>query len=64
MPTSTTTNTSPSSTATSGACEAERRNLQALHAMEVDWGAGVFDYAKIRAILTGRNEDECRTGID
>lgn len=59
MPTSTSTSpTAPSP------CEAERRNLQALHAMEVDWGAGVFNYAKIRGILTGRDKDECRTRND
>lgn len=33
-------------------CEASRRNLQALHAMELDWGSGRFDYGKIRGILT------------
>lgn len=37
-------------------CEAQRRNLQALHAMEVNWGRGVFDYGKVRALLTGTRE--------
>lgn len=41
-------------------CEAARRNLQALHALEVDWGRGVFDYGKIRAILAGRSTEECQ----
>jgi hypothetical protein len=40
-------------------CEAERRNRQALHALEVDWGRGVFDYGKIRAILAGPSSEEC-----
>ncbi|MDQ0756094.1 hypothetical protein QFZ61_002081 [Arthrobacter sp. B3I4] len=40
-------------------CEAERRNVQALHAMEVDWGAGIFDYGKIKGILTGRDNGDC-----
>jgi len=40
-------------------CEAERRNLLALHAMELDWGAGRFDYAKIRGILTGQPSEAC-----
>jgi len=40
-------------------CEAERRNLQALHAMELDWGSGKFDYAKIRGILTGKESEQC-----
>jgi hypothetical protein len=43
-------------------CEAERRNRQALHAMEVDWGRGVFDYAKIRALLTGPIIETCQGG--
>lgn len=43
-------------------CEAERRNKQALHAMELDWGAGAFDYAKTRVILTCRNLDQCNQG--
>lgn len=43
-------------------CEAERRNRQALHTMEVDWGRGVFDYAKIRALLTGRIIETCQGG--
>lgn len=43
-------------------CEAERRNRQALHAMEVDWGRGVFDYGKIRALLTGRGTQACQDG--
>ncbi len=47
--------------ATTPTCEAERRNLQALHALEVDWGRGVFDYGKIRAILGGRSTEECQT---
>lgn len=40
-------------------CEAERRNRQALHAMEVDWGKGLFDYGKIRAILAGSRVEQC-----
>lgn len=40
-------------------CEAGRRNRQALHALELDWGAGKFDYTKIRDILTGRGTEPC-----
>ena len=40
-------------------CEAERRNRQALHAMELDWGSGRFDYGKIKAMLTGRDTPDC-----
>jgi hypothetical protein len=40
-------------------CEAECRNRQALHALKVDWGRGVFDYGKIQAILTGRGTEKC-----
>ena len=34
-------------------CEAESRITRALFALELDWGAGTFDYRKIRDILTG-----------
>ena len=34
-------------------CEAETRITQALFEMEIGWGAGVFDYGKIKRILTG-----------
>lgn len=40
-------------------CEAGRRNRQALHTLELDWGAGKFDYTKIREILTGRDTTPC-----
>lgn len=40
-------------------CEAERRNRQALYEMENAWGAGTFDYGKIRRILTGRDQEPC-----
>lgn len=43
-------------------CEAERRIRQALHALEVDWGRGVFDYGKIRALLTIRSAETCEGG--
>lgn len=43
-------------------CEAQRRNRQALHALEVDWGNGVFDYGKIRALLAGLSREECPGG--
>jgi hypothetical protein len=43
-------------------CEAERRIREALHAMEVDWGRGTFDYGKIRAILTSHSSDTCPGG--
>lgn len=43
-------------------CDAERRNRQALHALEVDWGRGVFDYGKIRALLTDRSIETCQGG--
>jgi len=42
-------------------CEAERRNLQALFEMELDWGSGKFDYAKIRGILTGKATETCES---
>jgi hypothetical protein len=42
-------------------CEAEERILQALYEMENSWGAGVFDYAKIRRILTG---DACSKHLE
>ena len=51
---------SPAGTTTE--CEAERRNRKALHALEVDWGNGVFDYGKIRAILAGSSREECPGG--
>jgi hypothetical protein len=34
-------------------CEADQRNLQALHQLELDWGSGTFNYTNIRRILTG-----------
>ncbi|MDQ0241204.1 hypothetical protein J2S94_003297 [Arthrobacter bambusae] len=38
---------------------AESRNRQALHQLDVDWGNGQFNYAKVRAILAGtRPEDK------
>lgn len=40
-------------------CEAAERNKQALHELELQWGAGRLDYGRIRAILTGRDVDEC-----
>lgn len=40
-------------------CEAERRIMRTLYEMEIDWGAGTFDYAKIRGILTGRDTERC-----
>ncbi|MDQ0854797.1 hypothetical protein QFZ79_002908 [Arthrobacter sp. V4I6] len=43
-------------------CEAERRNLQALYELELDWGSGKFDYGKIRGILTGRDTVKCTPG--
>ncbi|WP_104045461.1 hypothetical protein [Arthrobacter sp. ZGTC412] len=43
-------------------CEAERRIRQALHTMEVDWGRGVFDYGKIRALFTSRSTETCLGG--
>jgi hypothetical protein len=39
-------------------CEAADRNKQALHVMELDWGSGKFDYAKIRGILTGEDRHD------
>lgn len=42
-------------------CEAETRITQALYELELGWGAGVFDYAKIRRILTGQATEHCRT---
>jgi hypothetical protein len=41
-------------------CVAEGRNRQALHAMEVDWGRGLVDYGKIRAILSGHSTEGCQ----
>lgn len=38
-------------------CEAETRITQALFEMEIGWGAGVFDYGKIKRILTGQRCD-------
>lgn len=43
-------------------CEAEGRIRQALHAMDVDWGRGTFDYGKIRALLTGHSTETCQGG--
>ena len=40
-------------------CDADRRNRQALYELELDWGAGKFDYAKIRGILTGKESEAC-----
>jgi hypothetical protein len=39
-------------------CDAADRNKQALYAMELDWGSGKFDYAKIRGILTGEDSHD------
>lgn len=44
-------------------CEAERRILMALHAMELDWGSGMFDYSKIRGILAGKDTEQCEHDI-
>jgi hypothetical protein len=38
-------------------CDHERRNKQALYQLELQWGAGRFDYAEIKAILTGNGQD-------
>ena len=35
-------------------CEAEQRNLKTLHQLELDWGAGVFNYTTTKRNLTGR----------
>jgi hypothetical protein len=40
-------------------CEAEERNRQAIYQMELDWGAGTFNYAKIKNILTGHDTTAC-----
>ena len=40
-------------------CEAEERNKRALHQLELDWGAGMFDYRKIQRILRGDSPAEC-----
>jgi hypothetical protein len=34
-------------------CEAETRITQALFELEIGWGAGVFDYGKIKRLLIG-----------
>jgi hypothetical protein len=39
-------------------CDAADRNKQALYAMELDWGSGKFDYAKIRGILTAEDSHD------
>jgi len=37
----------------------EERLKKALHQLDVDWGNGTFNYAKVRAILAGeRHEDQ------
>ncbi|MDR6794838.1 hypothetical protein J2X12_002849 [Pseudarthrobacter oxydans] len=41
-------------------CEAETRITQALFELEIGWGAGVFDYGKIKSILIGGSHEECR----
>jgi hypothetical protein len=40
-------------------CEAEERNRQAIYQLELDWGAGTFNYAKIKNILTGHDTINC-----
>ena len=41
-------------------CEAERRNLQAVFAIEIAFGSGRIDLGEIKGILTGRDTPDCR----
>lgn len=40
-------------------CEAEERITRALFEMELAWGAGQFDYGKLKRILTAKTGEEC-----